>query len=156
MWLSSPICACMCHHDQAALKKFTFKFAISHPQVIADGAPFCLSAVRREEAGSRCPCKGTAHTQGQAGYLHPQPPRPRPLPPAAREPGGGSRCLRCSSVPLRNGLALGRCGRGLAFLLIEEELICSVVAISTVQQSDSGLHVYTLFLFIYFNLFIFN
>ena len=42
MWPISLICACMCHHDQVALKKVTFKFSISHPQVNADGAPFSV------------------------------------------------------------------------------------------------------------------
>ena len=51
-----------------------------------------------------------------SGWLHaPTASMPPPLPPAAREHGGRRvRLPACSSAPL-HGLALGRCGRGLAF-----------------------------------------
>ena len=51
------------------------------------------------------------------------PPPPPPQLPESMEEGQAA----CDAAlhRCRNGLALGRCGRGLAFFLIEEQLICN-------------------------------
>ena len=86
----------------------TFKSSISHPCVSADGAPFSVWALSEERRQvPDAPAKAQLTLRVRLAICTHNLHAPRPLPPAAREHGGGRACLpRLTLCRCRNGSAL--------------------------------------------------